>query len=116
MANALSHDHVHHRALPFVLSTLEATIWFNHPISDNSVQLEGFLLYTTESPTVPETLLYNNSLYPYDEGIFIIEVQPPQIVQSVTVRRPSGTILVLCEMEVFGGTYFIIFLCIHVYF
>ena len=55
----------------------------------------------------PEQVVYDNTGVPYDDGIFTIDLTPPEVVEYVIVRRPPGTILTICEVEVYGGMYFL---------
>ena len=49
----------------------------------------------------PEVMVYDNVGIEYGDGVFNFTVDRPVI--SVVVKRPSGNILTLCEVQVFDG-------------
>ncbi|XP_045209797.2 uncharacterized protein LOC123561470 [Mercenaria mercenaria] len=72
--------------------------------SDISTQLQDFQLYIRQSSISPEILVYDNSGIPYGNGYFDIPITSMLPITQVTVKRPSGPLL-LCEIEVFGAIY-----------
>ena len=66
-------------------------------------QLSNFDLYVTSEDTEQETLVYNNTGVAYGDGVFTVNFSPVIPVTSAVIRRPTGNILVLCEVQIFDG-------------
>ena len=50
----------------------------------------------------PEVPVYDNTGVEYGEGIFSIDIVP-QEVRYVKLTRPTGDIMTICEVQVYGG-------------
>ena len=49
----------------------------------------------------PEIQVHDNAGIPYGNGIFNVTVDRP--VMSVIIRRPTATVLTLCEVQAIDG-------------
>ena len=68
-------------------------------------QLSGFQVYGQMTTSGPEFLLYTNPpSEPFGDGVFDISFTPT-VLATVIVRR--NDIITLCEVDVFGGMYYV---------
>ena len=60
-------------------------------------------MYIQQDEFSTEVQVYDNFGQPYNDGVFLVEIPIPSPAQFVTLRRPLGSIMVICEVEVYAG-------------
>ena len=60
-------------------------------------------MYAFDNVTGEEISLYNSSGDPYGDGVFTIDLIPEVLMTSLIITRPTGELLVICEVQILTG-------------